>query len=319
MALQRGTWSFSLLGATFLAALCHTYLAGLGLVLLAVYGLATLNVYILLPAIAYYIWIYLQTVEYDGTGRWEWWCGLRAWSAVADYFPMKLVLTSELNPEKRYIFGMHPHGILTFAASLMLTDASTFRKKYPAMSLRGLAASSLFVVPMLREAFLWTGWVEASSRTANRMLVQKNHSIIIILGGVREVLESEPNKMTLILQRRKGFVKLSLSTGAELVPCLAFGQNEVYTQIGFLKGLRKWLAKRTHMSPTLFWGRWFTFLPYQKPINLVIGKPIPVAKTPNPTTQQIEELHSQYIAAIKALYHEHAATYGSPDVKLVVL
>ena len=36
--------------------------------------------------------------------------------------------------------------------------------------------------------------------------------------------------MDLVLRRRKGFVKLALASGADLVPVLAFGENECYTR-----------------------------------------------------------------------------------------
>ena len=39
---------------------------------------------------------------------------------------------------------------------------------------------------------------------------------------------AQPGCMDLILRRRKGFVKLALQAGADLVPVIAFGENEVY-------------------------------------------------------------------------------------------
>lgn len=34
----------------------------------------------------------------------------RLWTYLRDYFPMKLVKTSDIDPSKTYIFGYHPHG-----------------------------------------------------------------------------------------------------------------------------------------------------------------------------------------------------------------
>ena len=47
--------------------------------------------------------------------------------------------------------------------------------------------------------------------------------ITIVVGGARESLDARPQSLRLVLKRRKGFVKLAIRTGADLVPVLAFG------------------------------------------------------------------------------------------------
>lgn len=47
--------------------------------------------------------------------------------------------------------------------------------------------------------------------------------ITIVVGGARESLDAQPHSLRLVLKRRKGFVKLAIRTGADLVPVLAFG------------------------------------------------------------------------------------------------
>ena len=39
-------------------------------------------------------------------------------------------------------------------------------------------------------------------------------------------------------------------------------------------------------------------LPYRKPITVVVGKPIPVEKVENPTSEQILAMHAKYISAL---------------------
>ena len=51
---------------------------------------------------------------------------------IADYYPITLVKTSDLDPQKNYIFGYHPHGIFCEGASIGLgTDACGFSEKFP--------------------------------------------------------------------------------------------------------------------------------------------------------------------------------------------
>ena len=42
----------------------------------------------------------------------------------------------------------------------------------------------------------------------------------------------------------------------------------------------------------------FGMLPYRKPITVVVGKPIPVEKVEDPTSEQILAMHAKYISAL---------------------
>ena len=44
------------------------------------------------------------------TNRW------RVWRDLADYFPVQLHKTADLDPQGTYVFGFHPHGILCLSA-----------------------------------------------------------------------------------------------------------------------------------------------------------------------------------------------------------
>ena len=54
---------------------------------------------------------------------------------------------------------------------------------------------------------------------------------MLAIGGATESLYAGPGTMNLVLQRRKGFVRVALQTGACLVPVINFGENELYSTI----------------------------------------------------------------------------------------
>jgi hypothetical protein len=80
----------------------------------------------------------------------------------------------------------------------------------------------------------------------------------------------------------------------------------------------------TGVSPVLFHGRGmfnytFGFLPFRSPINVVVGKPIPVQKVESPTQEQIDELHNKYINALTELFEANKKQYGvAKDEKLII-
>jgi len=51
---------------------------------------------------------------------------------IRDYYPITLVKTSELDPQKNYILGYHPHGLLTEGVAMAFcTEACGFSEKFP--------------------------------------------------------------------------------------------------------------------------------------------------------------------------------------------
>jgi hypothetical protein len=52
-----------------------------------------------------------------------------------------------------------------------------------------------------------------------------------VVGGALEALQGEKNVIRLVLNRRKGFIKLALRFGVDLVPTFSFGENSIYDQV----------------------------------------------------------------------------------------
>ena len=112
------------------------------------------------------------------------------------------------------------------------------------------------------------------------------------------------------------------------VPVFCFGENFVYGQApnpegSKLRRFQKWFEKNMSFSPPIFYGRGifqynFGFIPFRKPLNVVVGKPIPVERIEEPTSEDILGLHEKYVQALKDLYEEYNPKYGDRKIKLVV-
>ena len=113
-----------------------------------------------------------------------------------------------------------------------------------------------------------------------------------------------------VLQKRKGFVRLALSYGADLVPVFGAGTNDTFITYPNRFQFRKWIQKHLGVSFELYRGRWFTPLPFtDKPQRVLIGKPIPTPKPKimgaKPSPELVDEYHAKYIAALKELHDLH--------------
>ncbi|XP_027054935.1 2-acylglycerol O-acyltransferase 2-like [Pocillopora damicornis] len=72
---------------------------------------------------------------------------------MRDYYPITLVKTRDLDPQKNYIFGYHPHGVFTEGASIGLnTEACGFSEKFPGI-IPHLSVTSVILKPLLYRDF----------------------------------------------------------------------------------------------------------------------------------------------------------------------
>jgi 2-acylglycerol O-acyltransferase 2 len=137
-------------------------------------------------------------------------------------------------------------------------------------------------------------------------------AITIVVGGARESLDAQPYSLRLVLARRKGFIKLALRTGADLVPVLAFGENDLYDQ--FQADSHPWIhkfqllvKKGLGFTIPLFHARGvFNYdvglMPYRRPLNIVVGRAIRVGREDRPSQEAIDRLHEEYVKELERLW-----------------
>ena len=75
------------------------------------------------------------------------------WKHFANFFPVKLVKTAELDPDKgNYLLGSHPHGIICAGATASFcTEGAGWSKIFPNLIPSLLTLKVFHLVPGLRE------------------------------------------------------------------------------------------------------------------------------------------------------------------------
>lgn len=151
------------------------------------------------------------------SSSWTWARNWKWWSYFRDYFPLKLVKTANLDPEKNYLFCIFPHGVLsTGGFGSFATDALDFPKLFPGMKPHMLTLDGHFMVPFFRELILWLGGCSASAESINYLLNKKRgvgKCAVLVVGGAAESLNCHAGEYKVILKRRKGFVKMAMMNG----------------------------------------------------------------------------------------------------------
>ncbi|XP_021438608.1 2-acylglycerol O-acyltransferase 1-like isoform X1 [Oncorhynchus nerka] len=288
-----------------------------------VYVVIVLNGYWHVAAL-YALWLYLDwDTPQAGGRRSDWVRHWTVWKHFGDYFPIHLIKTCDLDPERNYLMGFHPHGILVAGAfGNFCTEYTGFRELYPGMTPYLHTLGIWFSFPFFREYLMSSGVVSCSKKSLTHVLSQKGggNVSIIVIGGAAESLEARPGSLVLEALNRKGFVKIALRCGAHLVPVFSFGENDLFNQLKNPKGslvrtIQEGMRKTLGFSLPLFHARGvfqysLGFMPFRQPIYTIVGEPIVVERNVSPSSDEVDRLHGCYLGALAKLFEQHKAEYG---------
>ncbi|KAI8314763.1 Diacylglycerol O-acyltransferase 2A [Colletotrichum sp. SAR11_240] len=274
--------------------------------------------------VPYLIHLSLSSVASDGNLKYrsEWLRSRYIWRLFADYYPAELHKTHDLPPTRKYIFGYHPHGIISHGAfAAFATNALGFDEQFPGITNSLLTLDNNFRIPLYRDYILAMGVRSVSKESIWNTLSKggrngegMGRAVTIVVGGARESLEAQPGTLRLILKGRKGFIKMALRTGADLVPVLGFGENDLYDQLSpkthpWVHNFQMFVLRVFKFTLPALHGRGILnydvgMMPYRRPLNIVVGKPIKVTTPPSaqPSQEEIDRLHELYIAELQKIW-----------------
>jgi len=271
-----------------------------------------------------------RTAETGGR-RWKFVRSWRIWKHFCNYFPIKIIKTAELDKDKNYLTGCHPHGVFAIGAfGAFGCDGLEWGKLFPGISRRVCTLAAPFWLPGFREVVHGSGACKTSKSSIEYLLrTPKSGVTALVVGGAQEALEHDSKSVPIVLRHRKGFVKLALKCGANLLPSFSFGEQLIYNYPknptgSLLRRFQEGAKSLLSFSPVIFFGRGifqysFGILPHRRPINVVIGSPIPVEKAIEcPTDAQVNELHQKYMKALEKLYYDYNDKYGNANMKLLM-
>lgn len=289
-------------------------------------------------AIIYLIWMLIidKDICDQGGRRVEWVRSWKWWKYLKEYYPIKLerVPWLELDPKRNYLFCCFPHGILpTSTFSAFCDNSSEFHSLFPYHTPHLCVLKKLFYSPILRELMLAVGMCSVSARSLEYLLGAPEGGNVagLIVGGAEETFYSQPQHYNVVLKNRKGFVKMALKHGSPLVPVFSFGETDVFKQINNPKGsplrrIQDWMKAITGVAFVLPLGRGylqysFGLVPLRKPISTIVGKPIELLRTPNPTEEEINAVHDEFIKQLIDLFEEQKHNYlkNPESARLIIM
>lgn len=265
---------------------------------------------------------------YQWVRNWAW------WSYYRDYFPLKLVKTEELDPNRNYLFACFPHGVVCSGAfGAFATNALNFHEIFPGMTCNMITLGGHFLIPFFRDLLLAVGGCSSSQESLNYLLDCKNERgrcVALIVGGAAEALDSHPGEYKVILNRRKGFIKLAMRNGAPLVPVFSFGETDVFRPFnnpkdGILRKFQETIRKFTGISPMFPIGRGvfqysYGVVPLRAPVTTVVGAPMDVNRNLDPTDEEVDAVHAAFKESLTDLFNKEKVNYlkNHKDFTLII-
>lgn len=235
----------------------------------------------------------------------------------------------KLGESVQYIIAMHPHGIIPIQTALFAAFKDQYLSKMYGF---GGVADITLSMPFLRNIVFWLAGGSANY-SALKDGLEKGiapsvnaagripRNLYILPGGVAEVFTSCPGKHTIVFKNRKGLCKLSLETGAFIIPTYVFGGTDFFHNLVTGDNVLSKISRKLQAGVTIFWGYLGLPIPFIPKITLCMGEPIPVKKWggegPIPEGE-VAALHSKYLESMQALFEKYKVAAGYPDAVLEI-
>ncbi|KAJ7102983.1 DAGAT-domain-containing protein [Mycena crocata] len=276
----------------------------------------------------YQIWARCIDNSPENGGRTSsWFRSLKFWTYFADYYPASFLKEADLPADRPYLFGYHPHGIIGMGAlATFATEATGFSAAFPGIKPHLLTLASNFSIPFYRDIILALGICSVSKKSCSNILrAGPGSAITIVVGGAAESLSAHPGTADLTLRRRLGFIKLAIRHGADLVPVFSFGENDIYEQMPNERGTTVYKLQEKFKSVfgftlPLFHGRGLLnynlgLMPYRRQIVAVIGRPIHVTQTENPSLEEVMRMQKLYIEELERIWNTYKDVFAKARVR----
>ncbi|KAI8823206.1 diacylglycerol acyltransferase [Chytriomyces cf. hyalinus JEL632] len=293
-------------------------------------------------ALLYAIWVLVVDSRSPELGGWGSICGLgrtmmnlSIWENYRNYFNATLIKTTDLPSDRNYVFAGHPHGVYCLGLfANILSNQTRFNALFPGIQVTSATLPVNFWLPGWREFMLSLGFVScernalkavidgstnrlvsaasvAASESKGLMKRETGRALFIAVGGAEEFLLMEPGTMDLVILKRKGFVKMAMTTGTSLVPVITFGENDYVNRIDtpFTRTLAKMTQRVAHFAFPVFEGRWGTAFPRRSRLTTVVGEPLHTELIQNPTDEEVDAFHAKYLACLQGLYDQYKDVY----------
>jgi 1-acyl-sn-glycerol-3-phosphate acyltransferase len=225
-----------------------------------------------------------------------------------------------MSNRKQAIYLLHPHGICSLTHAFHINTDIT---NWPHRNIYSIISYIIDnCIPFSLDLINHHNHMITSKYAYMKDALQEGKSISMCLGNYTEGQYDNDHRITAIVKKRKGIFKMAIETGVPIIPVLSYGEQSIFKKINTL-GISDIFYKITGIR----WSfpdissmiEWLTI--YKKPLDkkvvTYIGNPIEVGEARTPTSNDINELRTKYMEALRTLYKDTKPDDYEDDIVFV--
>ncbi|KAJ7725259.1 diacylglycerol acyltransferase-domain-containing protein [Mycena olivaceomarginata] len=271
----------------------------------------------------YQIWaLWIDKSPEHGGRTSPWFRSIKFWTYFADYYPASFLKEADLPADRPYLFGYHPHGIIGMGAvATFATEATGFSAAFPGIKPHLLTLASNFKIPFYRDVILAMGICSVSKKSCSNIL-QGGAGLGDYDRCGRRGGESErpAGHGGFDAEEATGIYQAGDPAWGGLGPGILFGENDIYEQMPNERGTTVYKLQEKFKAVfgftlPLFHGRGLLnynlgLMPYRRQIVAVIGRPIHVTQTENPSLEEVMRMQKLYIEELERIWNTYKDVFA---------
>ncbi|CAE7484052.1 DGAT2L6 [Symbiodinium pilosum] len=223
------------------------------------------------------------------------------------------------DPKGRYLFAMYPHGVYGVCRAFS-GGVGCWQALFPGIAARWGSFGAAFFLPGIREMSLFSGCIDASKPVLERA-INRGENVMLLPGGIDEMnlTDGESKETKLVMTDRKGFVKLSIENGMDIIPGFCFGEKWIHHTIRLPHFIQR-ILRPLRMSDTLLRGRGITLMGFlDPPLAYVWGEPIKVRQQKPVDDKYLDEVHQKVAESVVSIFKRYKARFGYAEDETISL
>mmetsp|Transcript_19962 Transcript_19962/g.46837 ORF Transcript_19962/g.46837 Transcript_19962/m.46837 type:complete len:367 (-) Transcript_19962:46-1146(-) len=161
--------------------------------------------------------------------------------------------------------------------------------------------------------------IDSADKRTFQKLMACGENISMVPGGFQDAVAYRFGVECTVLKRRKGFIKYCLQYGYRVHPVYTFGESQTFHAFSGLRRLRMKISENNIPMVAFFGWPLLPFLPRPEAKLLTyVGAGLDLPKIQEPSAEDVDKWHGEYMKALAKLFNENRAEAGWPSAELEI-